>query len=81
MLDAPEHPYTRGLIGSIPSHNAAGGELAQIPGMMPSLIELGPGCRFRERCPRASHLCGEDPAPRSFGAERVVSCHHPSGSR
>ena len=81
VLDAPEHPYTRGLIGSIPSHNSMGGALAQIPGMMPSLIDIGPGCRFRGRCPQATHRCGDDPAPRSFGSERVVSCHHPSSGR
>ena len=81
VLDAPEHPYTEGLIGSIPSHHAEGGELAQIPGMMPSLIDLGPGCRFSARCPRATHRCGEDPAPRVLPGGRVVSCHHPGSAR
>ena len=81
VLDAPEHPYTEGLIGSIPSHHAAGGELAQIPGMMPSLIDIGPGCRFRDRCPRATHRCGEDPVPRALAGGRTVSCHHPGSAR
>ena len=81
VLDTPEHPYTEGLIGSIPIHHAAGGELAQIPGMMPSLIGIGSGCRFRERCPRATHRCGKDPAPRALAGGRTVSCHHPGGAR
>ena len=81
VLDTPEHPYTRGLIGSIPSRNAAGGALAQIPGMMSSPIDIGPGCRFRERCSRSTHRCSEDPAPRSLGGGRLVSCHHPRSGR
>ena len=81
VLDTPEHPYTEGLIGSIPSRHAAGGELAQIPGMMPSLMDIGSGCRFRERCSRASLRCGEDPPPRPLTGGREVSCHHPGSAR
>ena len=54
VLDKPLHPYTHGLIGSVPSRNRRGGPLAQIPGMTPALIDLPPGCAFRARCPRAS---------------------------
>jgi len=47
VLGAPRHPYTRGLLDSVPSNNTRGGRLAQIPGMTPSLLELPPGCPFR----------------------------------
>jgi oligopeptide/dipeptide ABC transporter ATP-binding protein len=46
----PKHPYTRGLIGSIPVVGAATEELAVIPGSVPNLIDLPPGCRFAPRC-------------------------------
>jgi peptide/nickel transport system ATP-binding protein len=50
LFRAPKHPYTRGLIGSIPVVGAAIDELAVIPGSVPNLINLPPACRFAPRC-------------------------------
>jgi oligopeptide/dipeptide ABC transporter ATP-binding protein len=47
---APHHPYTKGLLESIPSSSAAGGRLRPIPGQPPSLINLPSGCKFHPRC-------------------------------
>jgi peptide/nickel transport system ATP-binding protein len=76
VLDAPLHPYTQGLIGSVPSRNRRGSPLAQIPGMMPALTELPPGCAFRGRCARASPVCKEDPFLQDRSG-RQVRCFHP----
>jgi peptide/nickel transport system ATP-binding protein len=77
VLDRPLHPYTQGLIGSVPSRNRRGERLAQIPGMAPALIDLAPGCAFRSRCARASDACRSEPALTSHGADRRVRCVHP----
>jgi peptide/nickel transport system ATP-binding protein len=77
VLDRPAHPYTEGLIGSVPSRNRRGVPLAQIPGVMPSLLNLPAGCSFRQRCPRADALCAEPPAMRPVGAARLARCWHP----
>ncbi|GAB5373547.1 MAG: ABC transporter ATP-binding protein [Acuticoccus sp.] len=76
VLDAPRHPYTVGLIGSVPSHNKRGEPLAQIPGMTPSMTNLPEGCAFAPRCPRADALCRVMPdlVP-TTGA--LARCHHP----
>jgi peptide/nickel transport system ATP-binding protein len=78
VLDAPLHPYTHGLIGSVPSRNRRGTPLAQIPGMTPALLNLPPGCAFRTRCPRAAPACSNEPAlePRG-GNGRLVRCFYP----
>jgi len=78
VLGAPRHPYTRGLLDSVPSNNTRGGRLAQIPGMTPSLLELPPGCPFRERCARAAPDCLASPAMSVLASgARSLRCHHP----
>jgi peptide/nickel transport system ATP-binding protein len=77
VLDKPLHPYTHGLIGSVPSRNKRGEALRQIPGMTPSLLNLPPGCAFRARCPRASESCLAEPVMAEILPGRDVRCIHP----
>jgi peptide/nickel transport system ATP-binding protein len=76
VLDAPLHPYTQGLIGSVPSRNRRGAPLAQIPGMTPALLNLPPGCAFRTRCPRAATACIQEPQLQRQNG-RLVRCFYP----
>ncbi len=76
VLDRPLHPYTQGLIGSVPSRNRRGSPLAQIPGMTPALLDLAPGCAFRSRCSRAQPDCRGEPALQLQGS-RLVRCFYP----
>jgi len=76
VLDAPLHPYTAGLIGSVPSRNRRGSPLKQIPGMTPSLAAMPPGCAFAPRCGAADAACAHVPAEAVTGARRV-RCFHP----
>ena len=62
VLDRPMHPYTHGLIGSVPSRNRRGSRLRQIPGMTPSLLNLPVGCAFRT----ADHRAGARPRAALF---------------
>ncbi|MET1116291.1 MAG: ABC transporter ATP-binding protein [Comamonas sp.] len=62
VLDNPQHPYTQGLIGSLPSANQRQRRLQQISGMAPNLLDLPPGCAFAPRCPRAQPRCEQPPA-------------------
>ena len=77
VLDMPLHPYTAGLIGSVPSRNKRGEPLRQIPGMTPNILRLPPGCAFRARCPRATEVCTQEPPFGEVAPGRDVRCFHP----
>ena len=77
VLDRPVHPYTRGLIGSVPTANTRGQPLRQIPGMTPSLLNLPAGCAFRTRCTRADEACEMTPEITKPVTGREIRCFHP----
>ncbi|GAB5509254.1 MAG: ABC transporter ATP-binding protein [Hyphomicrobiales bacterium] len=81
VLDAPQHPYTVGLIGSVPSQTKRGDELTQIPGMAPSLLNPPLGCAFGPRCTRHDEACAVMPDLGDKGSQsgrgHSVRCHHP----
>jgi peptide/nickel transport system ATP-binding protein len=70
----PHHPYTRGLMGAIPSAEAASpARLTQIPGAMPRLGAIPPGCPFNPRCPSVFERCRrERPEPLPAGSSRAA---------
>ncbi len=76
VLYSPMHPYTRGLLDSVPANNEGSARLHQIPGMTPSLARLPEGCSFRERCPRADGVCLAMPEMK-IASGHVSRCHHP----
>ena len=78
VLDYPRHPYTDGLISCAPSRNVPGQPLMQIPGMTPSLLNLGGGCAFRERCHRATDVCLKVPQLEKLEGGRELRCFAPN---
>lgn len=78
LLNNPQHPYTRVLLGTRPKDGLRKGErLISIPGAPPDLANLPVGCAFAPRCPLASDLCRRHvPAIEDVIAEHSVSCHH-----
>jgi len=77
VIQDPEHPYTRGLIKALPGSLQPGSRLNQIPGMMPTLTDIPPGCAFHPRCDISDTVCRmEVPAlinRRDHG--RMTACH------
>jgi peptide/nickel transport system ATP-binding protein len=76
VLRTPRHPYTLGLLNSLPGIAEPGQDLLQIPGAMPSLTDLPPGCAFEPRCGFARGRCATPPDLTHSGA-RGVRCHFP----
>ena len=76
VLERPLHPYTRGLIDSLPARNPRGQPLRQIDGATPSLLSLPSGCAFRERCRAAGTECAADPPQRQIHRS-TVRCWSP----
>jgi peptide/nickel transport system ATP-binding protein len=77
VLTAPRHPYTAGLLASLPSQAEPGVPLRPIPGQAPSLLRIPEGCAFQPRCPRAvPATCRVAPEP-TGGPLRRARCHFP----
>jgi len=76
----PLHPYTQGLLASIPRFDQPGKELASIPGSVPNLIYPPSGCRYHPRCPHAMPICKESRPPLTVeGENHHVACFLYSG--
>ncbi|KOV23850.1 methionine ABC transporter ATP-binding protein [Streptomyces sp. XY413] len=86
IYKAPAHPYTRGLLDSIPRLDQKGQELYAIKGLPPNLLRIPPGCAFNPRCPMAQDVCRSDvpplypvtesPVPRSSACHFWKECLH-----
>ena len=79
LFDHPQHPYTLGLLKSIPrlgdKFRAGKVRLAEIPGVVPSLYDLPPGCKFSTRCPSVMDICRQrEPELMEIGQDHFSSC-------
>ena len=75
VFEAPQHPYTKRLLDTLPVIGGQRGLAAPIPGGPPDPGELPAGCRFRPRCPYAAERCGADPALREVAPAQSAACH------
>ncbi len=76
IINRPQHPYTRGLLGALPQKAGDSRRLNQIPGVMPGLAKIPPGCPFNDRCNMAGDICHEKRPPlivKQSGNQ--VACH------
>jgi oligopeptide transport system ATP-binding protein len=73
----PSHPYTKGLLESIPRLDKKGQDLAVIGGLPPALTDIPPGCSFNPRCRYARDVCRQDPPPPDYvvAAQHTSACH------
>ncbi len=80
LFDAPGHPYTQGLLGSIPRPDREpGSRIRPIPGTVPPLSAMPPGCAFAPRCALADRICERPVALAEVAPRHQVACwHHPA---
>ena len=82
LFAQPRHPYTAGLLASRRPRPDGDRHLQEIPGLVPRLDRLPPGCRFADRCPRVQERCRVDaPELRAIDQDRLVRCHFPIEDR
>ncbi len=76
LFDTPLHPYTRGLLASMPRLDTPAGRapLPEIPGMVPSPSRLPEGCRFAPRCPAVMAQCREEPPLLAYAPGHLAAC-------
>src|SRR5262249_44838731 len=84
LFAQPRHPYTAGLLRSVPAFGAprSGGKrrLQEIPGVVPRLDQLPPGCRFADRCAKVQERCRREEPPLDavpISPDRLVRCFYP----
>jgi len=77
VIHDPKHPYTQGLIKALPGSLQPGSRLNQIPGMMPTLTDIPPGCAFHPRCTISHAVCQKEVPPLISvrDHDRIVACH------
>lgn len=76
LFRSPAHPYTEGLLASVPRVASRAGQLAAIPGAPPNLARIPPGCPFHPRCARRRTVCRtEEPPLYPVAADRHSACH------
>mgnify|MGYP001085748038 CR=1 FL=1 len=76
VIADPQHPYTQGLIAALPQASGHGKRLNQIPGMMPTLKDIPPGCPFNPRCQQVMEICRTTPPALRPGLNgNSVACH------
>lgn len=81
IIENPYHPYTKGLLSSIPKITKERKPIKPIPGNVPSLLNLPSGCAFRNRCSMAKEACKEPQAMREVEPGRLVRCNLYNGAR
>jgi oligopeptide/dipeptide ABC transporter ATP-binding protein len=77
LFSRPAHPYTVGLFNSLPRVGVRAGALKPIPGVVPSLVDLPPGCSFEDRCFQRYDACREEPPWREVGPGHHARCWRP----